>query len=101
MTPSGIETATFRFVAQYLNHCTTISGRLKVRINREILLKIIFIHPVPKNVVNAKLLYLPNSVNLQSHNNTNSASAINTRVDEAEYKEKMKNVLVECTNYSS
>jgi hypothetical protein len=24
MTPSGIETATFRFVAQYLNHCATI-----------------------------------------------------------------------------
>jgi hypothetical protein len=23
MTPSGIEPATFRFVAQYLNHCTT------------------------------------------------------------------------------
>jgi hypothetical protein len=26
MTPSGIESATFRFVAQYLNHCATISG---------------------------------------------------------------------------
>jgi hypothetical protein len=26
MTPSGIEPATFRFVAQYLSHCTTISG---------------------------------------------------------------------------
>jgi hypothetical protein len=26
MTPSGIEPATFRFVAQYLNHCDTISG---------------------------------------------------------------------------
>jgi hypothetical protein len=25
-TPSGIEPATFRFVAQYLNHCATISG---------------------------------------------------------------------------
>jgi len=23
MTPSGIETATFRFVAQHLNHCVT------------------------------------------------------------------------------
>jgi len=23
MTPSGIETATFRFVAQHLNHCAT------------------------------------------------------------------------------
>jgi hypothetical protein len=26
MTPCGIEPATFRFVAQYLNHCATISG---------------------------------------------------------------------------
>jgi hypothetical protein len=26
MTPSGIEPATFQFVAQYLNHCATISG---------------------------------------------------------------------------
>jgi hypothetical protein len=26
MTPSGIEPATFRFVAQYHNHCVTISG---------------------------------------------------------------------------
>jgi hypothetical protein len=26
MTLSGIEQATFRFVAQYLNHCATISG---------------------------------------------------------------------------
>jgi hypothetical protein len=26
MTPSGIEPATFRLVAQYLNHCATISG---------------------------------------------------------------------------
>jgi hypothetical protein len=26
MIPSGIEPATFRFVAQYLNHCATISG---------------------------------------------------------------------------
>jgi len=24
MTPSGIEPATFRFVAQYLNHCGTV-----------------------------------------------------------------------------
>jgi hypothetical protein len=24
MTPSGIEPATFRFVAQYLNHCATL-----------------------------------------------------------------------------
>jgi hypothetical protein len=26
MTQSGFEPATFRFVAQYLNHCATISG---------------------------------------------------------------------------
>jgi hypothetical protein len=26
IAPSGIEPGTFRFVAQYLNHCTTISG---------------------------------------------------------------------------
>jgi hypothetical protein len=26
MTPSGIEPATFQFVAQHLNHCATISG---------------------------------------------------------------------------
>jgi hypothetical protein len=26
MKPSGIEPATFRFVAKYLNHCATISG---------------------------------------------------------------------------
>jgi hypothetical protein len=28
MTPPGIEPATFRYVAQYLNHCGTISGPL-------------------------------------------------------------------------
>jgi hypothetical protein len=33
MTPSGIEPATFRFVAQYLNHCATISGPTHVYIN--------------------------------------------------------------------
>jgi hypothetical protein len=31
MTPSGIEPATFRFVAQYLNHCATISGPLSCK----------------------------------------------------------------------
>jgi hypothetical protein len=30
MTPSGIEPATFRFVAQYLNHCAT-AGSVNVR----------------------------------------------------------------------
>ena len=30
MTPSGIEPATFRFVAQHLNHCATaVPGYLK------------------------------------------------------------------------
>jgi hypothetical protein len=32
MTPSGIEPATFRFVAQYLKHCATISGPQSVHI---------------------------------------------------------------------
>jgi hypothetical protein len=38
MTPSGIEPATLRFVAQYLNHCATISGPhliLRTNINYE------------------------------------------------------------------
>jgi hypothetical protein len=31
MTPSGIEPATFRFAAPYLNHCaTTVPGRKRV-----------------------------------------------------------------------
>ena len=33
MTPSGIEPATFRFVAQHLNHCTTAVPTKKQRIN--------------------------------------------------------------------
>jgi len=57
-------------------------------IDREILLKIISVHSVSKNVVNAKLLFPLNSINLQRHNNTNSASTINTCEDEAEYKEE-------------
>jgi hypothetical protein len=36
MTPSGIEPATFRFVAQYLNHCATISGPLSSLIQLQI-----------------------------------------------------------------
>jgi hypothetical protein len=28
MTPSGIESATFRFVAQHLNHCATAVRRM-------------------------------------------------------------------------
>jgi hypothetical protein len=31
MTSAGIEPATFRFVAQYLNHCATISGPVKIQ----------------------------------------------------------------------
>jgi hypothetical protein len=31
MTPSGIEPATFRFVAQYLNHCATAVPTLDVK----------------------------------------------------------------------
>ena len=34
MTPSGIEPATFRFVAQHLNHCTTaVHNRARYRFN--------------------------------------------------------------------
>jgi hypothetical protein len=33
MTPSGIEEATFRFVALYLNHCATISGPQQIKEN--------------------------------------------------------------------
>jgi hypothetical protein len=32
MIPSVIEPATFRFVAQYLNHCATISGPLMEKV---------------------------------------------------------------------
>jgi len=28
MTPAGIETATFRFLAQHLNHCATVVTQL-------------------------------------------------------------------------
>jgi hypothetical protein len=34
MTPSGIEP--FRFVAQYLNHCATISGPQQVYVKLEL-----------------------------------------------------------------
>jgi hypothetical protein len=33
MTPSGIEPAISRFVAQYLNHCATISGPQRKRLD--------------------------------------------------------------------
>jgi hypothetical protein len=36
MTPSGIEPATSRFVAQYLNHCATISGPQKQHVEGRI-----------------------------------------------------------------
>ena len=36
VTPSGVETATFRFVAQHLNHCATaVPGWLRVPLNFE------------------------------------------------------------------
>jgi hypothetical protein len=35
MTPSGIEPATFWFVAEYLNHCATISGPLPFTVLRD------------------------------------------------------------------
>jgi hypothetical protein len=35
MTPSGIEPATFRFVAKYLNHCATISGPQEISCNEQ------------------------------------------------------------------
>jgi hypothetical protein len=38
MTPSGIEPATFRFVAQYLNHCATTSGPQHAMYMRRIIL---------------------------------------------------------------
>jgi hypothetical protein len=46
MTPSGIEPATFRFVAQYLNHCATISDP---RFSRHISIKVrnIKFHGIP------------------------------------------------------
>jgi hypothetical protein len=37
MTPSRIEPVTFRFVAQYLNHCATISGPLCLSTGRNML----------------------------------------------------------------
>jgi len=42
MAPAGIESATFRFVAQHLNHCATVSVVLNPR-------KICFISGICKN----------------------------------------------------
>ena len=39
MTPSGIEPATFRFVAQHLNHCATAVLNIKHRCRKIILLR--------------------------------------------------------------
>ena len=36
MTPAGIEPATFRFVAQYLNHCATAKLNFVVQCNLRI-----------------------------------------------------------------
>jgi len=32
MKPSGIEPATFRFVAQHLNHCVIAGGEVKLQV---------------------------------------------------------------------
>jgi hypothetical protein len=40
MTLSGIEPATFRFVAHYLNHCATISGPQAKIVSDKILYKV-------------------------------------------------------------
>jgi hypothetical protein len=37
MTPSGIEPATFRFVAQYLNHCAAAVLTVKMHIHKLIM----------------------------------------------------------------
>jgi hypothetical protein len=44
MIPSGIEPATFRFVAKYLNHCATISGPLSTATKPSNILHLVFIH---------------------------------------------------------
>jgi hypothetical protein len=47
MTPSGIEPATFRFVAQYFNHCATISGPTQLELTNGIQTLIKSISPRP------------------------------------------------------
>jgi len=46
MTPAGIELATFRFLAQHLNHCARAVGNIKVKINLQ-------------HVTHALITYLP------------------------------------------
>jgi hypothetical protein len=54
MTSSGIEPATFRFVAQYLNHCATISGPLSVMLLNQMFKN--FHIPTGIKLVNATML---------------------------------------------
>jgi hypothetical protein len=49
LTPSGIEPATFRFVAQYRNHCATISGPSVCHFDD--LIDLLFSSSVIKNLV--------------------------------------------------
>ena len=62
LTPAGIEPATFRFVAQYLNHCATAvprSGFISVQNNGGTWLCIFLV--LRYQVGNGKLNYLENS----------------------------------------
>jgi hypothetical protein len=49
MTPSGIESATFRFVAQYLNHCATAGPQVHVYL--------FILHSVPKFMFPARKFF--------------------------------------------
>ena len=58
MTPAGIEPATFRFVAQHLNHCDTAVRHLLevLRRNTSILNQVHLLNQVPKqDILNTNL----------------------------------------------